>query len=84
MQKKDGETLVIVTADHETGDITLKKGAYEFQSDGHSSANVPVLVYGSDKIVSGGSKLNNYEIPIRIAYTLGFTEKEFPMNVIVK
>lgn len=82
--EKDGETLVIVTADHETGAITLDNGSYVFTSGDHSSANVPVLVYGSDKIVSGGSKLNNYEIPIRIAYTLGFTEKEFPMNVIVK
>ena len=82
--KADGETLVVVTADHETGGIKLKKGEYKFTSDGHTSANVPVLVYGSDKIVSGGSKLNNYEIPIRIAYTLGFTDKDFPKEVIVK
>ena len=82
--EKDGETLVIVTADHETGAITLDNGSYVYTSGDHSSANVPVLVYGSDKIVSDGIKLNNYEIPIRIAYTLGFTEKEFPMNVIVK
>ena len=81
--KADGETLVIVTADHETGAITLKNGEYKFTSDGHSAANVPVLVYGSDKLIAQGEKLNNYEIPIRIAYVLGFSEDEFPVAVIV-
>ena len=82
--KADGETLVVVTADHETGGLTLKKGEYKYTSDGHTAVNIPVLVYGSDKIVSGGEKLNNYEIPIRIAYTLGFTEDDFPVKVMVK
>ncbi len=82
--KADGETLVVVTADHETGGIKLKGGKYVFTSDGHTNTNVPILVYGSDKIVSNGTKLNNYEIPMRIAYTLGFTEDEFPATVIVK
>ena len=81
--KADGETLVVVTADHETGAITLKNGEYKFTSDGHSAANVPVLVYGSDKLIYQGEKLNNYEIPIRIAYVLGFSEDEFPVAVIV-
>ena len=82
--KADGETLVVVTADHETGGLKLKNGEYQYTSDGHTAANVPVLVYGSDKIVSGGKKLNNYEIPMRIAYTLGFTEDEFPAKVIME
>ena len=81
--KADGETLVVVTADHETGAITLKNGEYKFTSDGHSAANVPVLVYGSDKLIAQGEKLNNYEIPIRIAYVLGFSEDDFPVAVIV-
>ena len=79
--KADGETLVVITADHETGGITLKGDSYEFTRGGHSSANVPVLVYGSDKIIASGEVLNNYEIPIRIAYTLGFTEADFPATV---
>lgn len=79
--EKDGETLVIVTADHETGGITEENGAYVFTSDSHTSANVPVLVYGTDKLIKDGEKLNNYEIPIRIAYVLGFTENEFPVSV---
>lgn len=80
--EKDGETLVVVTADHETGGITLKNGTYVFTDDGHTAADVPVLVYGSDKLISNGERLNNYEIPIRIAYTLGAKEQEFPVAVL--
>ena len=78
--KADGETLVIVTADHETGGITDKNGTYTFTRDSHSAADVPVLVYGTDKLIRNGEKLNNYEIPIRIAYVLGFSEDEFPVS----
>ena len=49
--KADGNTLVIVTADHETGGMaisggTLKRGKIkaEFTTKGHSAAMVPVLV----------------------------------------
>lgn len=60
--EKDGNTLVIVTADHETGGFTLaaeeKKVPFQgmqsdytsieprFSTGGHSSALVPVLAYG--------------------------------------
>ncbi len=81
--KADGETLVVITADHETGAITLVDGKYVFTSGSHSAANVPVFVYGSDNLVNGGETLNNYEIPIRIAYALGATEEEFPFEVAV-
>ncbi len=81
--KADGETLVVVTADHETGAITPKGNGYIFTSGDHSAADVPVLVYGSDKLIAKGEKLNNYEIPIRIAYVLGFDETQFPVAVIV-
>ena len=81
--EKDGETLVVVTADHETGGITLENGTYIFTDDGHTAADVPVLVYGSDKLIADGARLNNYEIPIRIAYTLGFNEEQFPASVIL-
>lgn len=51
--KKDGNTLVIVTADHETGGFTLasKAGDYNtiepsFSTGGHSATMVPVFAYG--------------------------------------
>ena len=81
--KNDGETLVVVTADHETGGIKADGNGYKFTSDDHSNADVPLLIYGSDKIISKGEKINNYEIPMRIAYTIGFTEEDFPIAVIM-
>ena len=81
--EKDGETLVVVTADHETGAIKPEGDGYVFTSGDHSAADVPVLVYGSEKLIANGEKLNNYEIPIRIAYVLGFDETQFPVAVIV-
>ncbi len=79
--KEDGNTLVVVTADHETGAITLNdKGEYEFTSDDHSAADVPLRIYGSEKLIKNGETVNNYEIPIRIAYILGFTDEQFPLS----
>ncbi len=79
--KADGETLVIVTADHETGAIKLKNGEYKYTSGSHSAANVPVLVYGTNKLIASGETLNNYEIPTRIAYILGADETSFPLSI---
>ena len=50
---KDGETLVIVTADHETGGLTLVDGDLEkgeiqckFSTGSHSGVMVPVYAFG--------------------------------------
>lgn len=50
---KDGETLVVVTADHETGGLTLVNGNKDegrveccFSTKDHSGAMVPVYVFG--------------------------------------
>ncbi len=78
----DGETLVVVTADHETGAIVLNDdGTYSFTSGSHSAADVPVLVYGSDTFIENGETLKNIQIPERIAYSLGFTADDFPFEV---
>lgn len=49
----DGHTLVIVTADHATGSLTLQGGSIEdgrvevnFASDGHNGIAVPYYVWG--------------------------------------
>ncbi|MBR3869474.1 MAG: alkaline phosphatase [Clostridia bacterium] len=77
--EKDGNTLVVVTADHETGGIVLNDdGTYSFTSGSHSGANVPVLVYGSDTFLEDGEVVNNIDIPVRIAYSLGFEEGDIP------
>lgn len=50
---QDGETLVIVTADHETGGLSLLDANYRkgtvrgnFSSDDHTNIMVPVFAYG--------------------------------------
>jgi alkaline phosphatase len=50
---KDGETLLIVTADHETGGLSLLDGnlkqgyiAGNFSTDDHTAIPVPVFAYG--------------------------------------
>ncbi|MBQ3984941.1 MAG: alkaline phosphatase, partial [Bacteroidales bacterium] len=51
--EKDGHTLVLVTADHNTGGLTLLKGSLEernvkvhFSTGGHDGIVVPVFAYG--------------------------------------
>jgi len=51
--KKDGNTLVVVTADHETGGVTLsgidkvtRKLALSFSSKDHTPVMVPVFAFG--------------------------------------
>lgn len=50
---KDGETLVVVTADHETGGMAITGGSFEtgvvnagFPTGGHTAVMVPVFSYG--------------------------------------
>ncbi|OWK71786.1 alkaline phosphatase [Pedobacter sp. AJM] len=50
---QDGETLVIVTADHETGGLSMLDASYRkgtvrgnFSSDDHTNIMVPVFAYG--------------------------------------
>jgi alkaline phosphatase len=59
--EKDGETLVIVTADHETGGFTLaaKDGDYNsivptFSTKNHSATMVPVFAFGPGAENFGG------------------------------
>lgn len=74
--KKDGETLVIVTADHETGKITKQNdGTYKYTKSGHSSTDVPLRVYGSDKLIKNGQTIKNFNISRFTAEQLGYTEK---------
>jgi alkaline phosphatase len=63
---QDGETLVIVTADHETGGYTLASndGDYDdikgsFSTGGHSTTLIPVFAYGPGAERFGGIYQNN-------------------------
>lgn len=58
---KDGNTLVIVTADHETGGFTINKGSTEtgmvegkFTTGSHTGVMIPVFAYGPGSEAFGG------------------------------
>lgn len=74
--EEDGNTVVIVTADHETGGIKKNDdGTFEYTKTGHSSINVPVRIYGADDFIANGDIVINYDISRYTASKLGYTEK---------
>ena len=76
--KRDGETLVIVTADHETGGLGLIHGnnknqvEYAFTSNGHTAAMVPVFAYGPGAELFSGI-YDNTAIYQKMRQALGFS-----------
>lgn len=51
--ERDGETLVVITADHETGGMTIMNGSYgdktieaQFNTGGHTGTMVPIYSFG--------------------------------------
>lgn len=58
--EEDGETLVIVTADHETGGYAINMGSTQdsivagFTSDYHTACLIPVFAYGPGSEIFGG------------------------------
>lgn len=77
--KADGETLVVITADHETGGILKIAGDYVYTSGGHSGFNVPLLVYGCDDFILDNQSIPNIEVARRVACAMGATN--FPVRV---
>lgn len=62
------ETLVLITADHETGGMQKN---FSYTRTGHSDANVPVFAYGYNAKVFHDRAMENVQIPITIAYMMG-------------
>ena len=66
------ETMVIITADHETGGLHLdENGEFQFVSADHTSANVPLFAYGAHADVFDGKTIENVQIPKTIAAMFG-------------
>lgn len=76
----DGETLVVVTADHETGGIKYNadKDEYYYTSGQHTNVDVPVFVSAADAGFKSGDKVKNREIPVQIARVMGYAKDQFP------
>jgi alkaline phosphatase len=76
---KDGRTLVIATADHETGGMSLEKGngagevKVKWSDAGHTNTPVPLFAYGPGAKQFAGT-YENTEVPRRIAKLLGVRE----------
>jgi len=73
---KDGRTLVIVTADHETGGLTFTAGdnnaadpKVHWSTKGHSGAPVPIYAFGPGAEAFAGV-YDNTDIPRKIARLL--------------
>ena len=75
--ERDGETLVVITADHETGGMTIMNGSYgdktieaQFNTGGHTGTMVPIYSFGpcADRFTG---IMENTEIPLRIESVLG-------------
>lgn len=64
--ERDGRTLVVVTADHETGGYSVLDGSVKlhwvsrtnFGTDGHTASMVPLLAYGPGSQSLGGIRDN--------------------------
>ena len=78
--KRDGETLVIVTADHESGVLALNPGSemnnpnLVFTTNGHTAAMVPVFAYGPSAELFSGI-YENTEIYYRMKQALGIADE---------
>lgn len=69
--KNDGSTLVVVTADHETGGITLQDGKYVYTKTSHTGVDVPLIVFGSDDFIQNGEHIENRQVAQRIGQKMG-------------
>ncbi len=72
--EENGDTLVVITADHETGGIAKIGGKYVYTRGQHSGYNVPLLVYGCDNFIKNGEAIKNKEISRRVACVMDYTE----------
>ncbi len=84
--EEDGETLVVVTADHGTGGIKYNesKNEYYFTHGTHDITDVPVYVNVTDAGFTNGKEICNRNIPVQIARVLGFGEEQFPATSLNK
>ncbi len=81
--RTDGRTLVLVTADHETGMVTVdERGEISFGSDEHSAWEVPLFAEGPGQDLFDVDLIDNTDIAMLIAQALGLysTFVETPSN----
>jgi alkaline phosphatase len=77
--QKDKHTLVVVTADHETGGLTITGGStkgrhldIKWSTKGHSAMPVPIYAFGPKADIFAGT-YDNTEVPRKFANLLGIS-----------
>lgn len=65
------ETFVLITADHETGDLYEENGELKYHSDDHTANDVPVFAYGMGAELFNGVTIENIQIAHTLASFLG-------------
>ena len=75
--RADGHTLVVITADHETGGMSIVQGSemdkleLKFNTQQHTGVMVPVFAFGPGAKLFNGL-YENTDIYVKIAALLGF------------
>ena len=67
------DTMVIITADHETGNLTDLGGYLKYGHGDHTAKLVPVFAYGVGTEVFHDKEIENVQIPKTIAKMMGQT-----------
>lgn len=76
------DTFVLITADHETGKLLPgANGSMAFNSDNHTSTDVPVFVFGQGGEVFDNIAVENIQIPKTIAKKWGVTDFGDPFGL---
>lgn len=73
--RSNNDTLVIVTADHETGGLMVREGEISkdwFTSTGHTNVNVPIMAFGLHARGINNVTLENNEVNHFLVKKLGF------------
>lgn len=66
------ETFVLITADHETGDLYPEEdGTLAYHHDDHTAKNVPIFAYGDGAELFDGVEVENIQIAHTIASFMG-------------
>ncbi len=78
--KKDGNTLVVITADHETGSVEYSsaEGGYYCTTGSHSDRNVPLLVSDANAGFNNNEAIKNKRVSAQLALCLGAEKGAFP------